>query len=501
MSIISRYTVAFFFAILFICSSVKATDLYPKREFRGAWIQAINGQLQGKSSNDAKAYLIDMLDKLQKANVNAILFQVRPEADALYNSSYEPWSRFLTGKQGVAPSPYWDPMEFMIAECHKRNMEFHAWINPYRAKIKTTQICDNHPYRLHPERFIVYDNQYYFNPALQVNRDYICQIVSDIVMRYDVDGIHMDDYFYPYKVKGLEFADGNFFASDSRGFTDRDEWRRDNVNQLIEQLHKTIRKTKPWVKFGVSPFGIYRNQSSDAKGSRTNGTQGYDDLYADVLLWVNKGWVDYCIPQLYWEIGHKAADYETLVGWWAKYADNRPLFIGQDVNRTVKAPDLQNPNINQQPRKMELQRSYSAVGGSCLWDAGSAANNVGNYREVLSASYHRYPALLPEFRFIDKKAPSKIKGAKAIDTDDGLMLVWLNKEARREMDKAVRFVVYRFNKGEKIDISNPAKIVEITNYPFYKLPYVNGETSYTYVITALDRLQNESKGVKCKVKL
>ena len=489
--------------LLFACAIlVLHAQEYPKREFRGAWIQAVNGQFQGMSPQKMQETLISQLNILQEAGINAIIFQIRPEADALYASKYEPWSRFLTGVQGKAPNPYWDPLQFMIDECHKRNMELHAWINPYRAKTKgTVSVAGNHPIKLYPDRFIEYDGQLYFDPGFPENRAYICRIVKDILERYDVDAIHMDDYFYPYPSPGKTIRDDVSFAQYGTGYANREDWRRNNVNQLIKEMHETIRATKPWVKFGISPFGIYRNQKNDPNGSQTNGLQNYDDLYADILLWVNNGWVDYNIPQVYWEIGHPAADYQELVKWWATHADNRPLFIGQDVMRTVKKADLQNPNIHQQARKMQLQRSYPAIEGSCQWYAAAVVDNPGNYRTTLTRYYHRYPALQPLYPFIDKKAPGKVRKVKDIWMSDGYVLFWTAPKAKTEMDKAIEYVVYRFKKGEKRDIEDASKIVCITRDTFYKLPYEDGETTYYYVITALDRLQNESKAIKKKIKL
>lgn len=484
--------------LFFSCATVKngSEKIQPKREFRGAWIQAVNGQFLGMNEEGMKNYLTTMLDNLQKVNVNAIIFQVRVEGDALYPSPYEPWSRYLTGVQGKDPG--WDPLAFMVTEAHRRNMELHAWINPYRARTKGTKsLARNHQSVLNPKNFIEYEGQLYFNPSLQSNRDHICKIVTDIIARYDVDGIHIDDYFYPYPTKGKEFNDDKWFRSS--GYKNKALWRRENVNRLIEQMHNCVRAQKPWIKFGVSPFGIYRNEKTWEWGSRTNGLQCYDDLNADVLHWIDNGWVDYCIPQIYWEIGHSAADYECLVEWWAKYAAKRPLYIGQDVNRTVKAQDTENPARHQLVRKMDIQRSYAAVKGSCLWDAASAANNVGSYRDILAQNYHSYPALMPAAPFIDKKAPGKVKGVSVIDADDGKVLVWLTEECDDVMNAPAKYVVYRFAKGEKVNIDSAKNIVAITKNGYYRIPAT--ETGkVTYVVTVLDRLQNESKGVKCKVK-
>ena len=270
---------------------------------------------------------------------------------------------------------------------------------------------------------------------------------------------------------------------------------------LIKQIHQTVRNAKPWVKFGISPFGIYRNQKSDPQGSATNGLQNYDELYADVLLWVRQGWIDYNIPQIYWHVGHPAADYGVLVEWWAKHSAGRPLFIGQSVTNTVQNADPTNNEIHQQALKMKLQRQYTAIGGSVQWPASDVVNNIGNYRQALVSEYHRYPALPPVFDFMDDEAPGKVKKVKPIWTADGYILFWTAPKHKDEMNRAVQYVVYRFNADEKVDTNDPSKIVTITRNTYYKLPYEDGKTKYRYVVTALDRLHNESKPVKKKVKL
>ena len=485
-----------------VFAQVQTGSAYPKREFRAAWIQSVNGQFRGMPTEKLKQNLIGQLNSLQKAGINAIIFQVRPEADALYASRLEPWSRFLTGVQGKAPEPYWDPMQFMIDECHKRGMEFHAWINPYRTKTTLkSELAPNHVYNIHPEWFVTYGDQLYFDPALPESRRHICMVVSDIVSRYDVDAIHMDDYFYPYPIKGKDFPDDASFARFGGGFSNKGDWRRSNVNVLIKKLHETIREIKPWVKFGVSPFGIYRNESSDPLGSKTKGLQNYDDLYADVLLWAREGWIDYNIPQIYWHIGHPVADYETLVKWWARNTENRPLFIGQSVMNTVQNADPKNLSINQLPRKMALQRAYQTIGGSCQWPASAVVENAGKYRDALIAEYHKYPALPPVFDFMDNEAPAKVRKMKPVWTEDGYILFWTAPKYKEEMNRAVQYVVYCFNDKEKVNIDDPSHIVAITRDNFYKLPYEDGKTKYRYVVTALDRLHNESKSVGKKIKL
>jgi len=488
---------------LLSCTSIFAqSDNYPKREFRGAWIQCVNGQYLGKSSAQLREMLSSQLNVLKQAGINAILFQVRAEGDALYQSKYEPWSRYLTGQQGVAPADGWDPLAWMVEQCHNRGMELHAWINPYRAKTKgTREMAKGHYCVKHPDRYFHYGDLYIFNPALESNRMYTCMVIEDIITRYDVDGIHMDDYFYPYPENGMELPDRAFFEADPRGFTDINDWRRDNVNLLIRDIHRLIRSTRPWVKFGISPFGIYRNSPNGEncrEGSATAGTQNYDDLYADVMLWSDKGWVDYLIPQIYWNIGTKVADYDVLCHWWNDYCGKRPLFIGQDVERTVKGIDPNDPNSHQMRAKYNIQRSLNHVKGSCQWYAAAVVNNPANYRTVLEQEYHRYPALQPEMKFIDAKAPGKPRKAKLKMTNGLVTLNWKAPKAKKELDKAVSYVVYRFPKGEKMNINNAENILAITRSTSFILDDGKNPFDFKYLVTALDRLSNESKAVKVK---
>ena len=486
-----------------LCAKQRPTSpTQPKREFRGAWIQCVNGQYLGKSMQDIRTMLSQQLDQLQDCGINAILFQVRAECDALYRSKYEPWSRYLTGRQGVAPDDGWDPLAWMVDECHKRGMECHAWINPYRAKTKgTTELVPGHVALRHKERVFQYDGLYILNPALAENRTYTCMVVEDILQRYDVDGIHMDDYFYPYPVAGQPLLDQIYFDADPRGFNDIRDWRRDNVSLLIRDLHHLIRSVKPWVKFGISPFGIYRNDPSHkntAAGSATSGLQNYDDLYADVRLWAQQGWIDYLIPQVYWNFGTRAADYGVLLHWWNDYCSQRPLFIGQDVERTVKEADPNNRSQHQMLIKYDLQRSLPHIQGSCQWYAAAVCNNPGNYRTVLKTRYHRFPALQPLMPFIDKKAPKKPRNVSAMTYGNAIRLSWNAPKAKKELDRAIQYVVYDFQPKEKVRLDNPANILCITRSTRIDLPLqLKG---HTVVVTALDHLHNESKAVKVKVK-
>ena len=479
----------------------------PKHEFRGAWIHVIGqSQYQNMSVGEMKQYFVNLLDKLQADHVNAIIFQVRPTADAFYLSDYEPWSRYLTGTQGKAPEGNFDPMAFLIREAHKRGMEFHAWLNPYRVTASDNDVlCDTHLYYRYPERFIKYGKQLFFDPGLPENRNWICTIVRDIVSRYDVDAIHMDDYFYPYPIAGEKFNDDNSFRkyAPQQGFTANQigDWRRNNVNLLIEQIKRTIILTKPWVRFGVSPFGIYRNKKStpDGSGSNTNGLQNYDDLYADVLLWMKKGWIDYCVPQIYWEIGHPAADYDTLIRWWsANRSKDCQLYIGQDIDRTVKASDLNVPGRNQLPRKMQLERTLPGIDGNCWWYAYTLARNTGGISDSLRNNYQAYPALIPAFTNMHKKAPKDVKSLKAEWTPNGYLLHWKQNGDPKNPEKAQYYVIYRFKDKDKTALNDPSKIVAVTRETSFILPYEKGTMKYKYVVTSVDRFHNETKKGKSK---
>lgn len=476
----------------------------PKREFRGAWIQAVNCQFQGIPAKVLKQTLSDQLDSLASCGINAILFQVRVEGDALYKSEIEPWSRYLTGEQGKTPDEDWDPLSFMVEQCHNRGMEIHAWINPFRAKTKpTTKISPLHQYKQHPDRFIKYGDMVLFNPALKVNRDFICGVAADIVNRYNIDGLHIDDYFYPYPEDGINFNDDAYFRSDSRSFKSKADWRRDNVNRFIEELHDTIKSIKPWVKFGISPFGIYRNQSAEyPEGSVSNGLENYSGLYADILYWIEQGWMDYCIPQVYWNVGNKVADYEILTRWWAEHAGDCPMYIGQDVERTIAGTDpTPGSNDHQERYKMNLQRSLEGLQGSCQWPAKSVVDNVEDYRTILKNEYYNYPSLQPISPTLPQDIPGKVRKIMYLETADGPVLFWTAPKCKSEIDRADKYVVYRFKKSEKIDIEDPSKIVGIINQSFFSLPEAEKKSTYIYVVTALSRVQVESQPVKCKVKL
>lgn len=479
-------------SILLISGLLAAASMWsanPKEEFRGAWIHTVHQPQYSRQSTDQnKAYLTSLLDSLQMTGVNAIVFQVRPCADAFYDSKFEPWSKFLSGENGKAPSPAWDPLQFMIDESHKRGMELHAWLNPYRVTTSAKDVlpADHRVYK-EPWRFVTFNGATYFDPGLPENREFICNVVSDIISRYDVDAIHMDDYFYPYPVAGQKFPDDASYKKYGKGLS-LDDWRRENVNLLIKDIHGTIAQTKPWVRFGISPFGIWRNESSDPRGSKTNGLQNYDDLYADVLLWTKEGWVDYMLPQLYWTLENKRASSLELAGWWDKNANGRHMYFGQDVGATMKTPDLEPSTEKSQLRhKVELSRELKNVQGNCWWPGYSITRNYLGVADSLANDLQSTIALVPSYPWINSKKPEAVTG---VNIKNGVVS-WKGRPTNNSAEDVIQYVVYKSSTSDQNAIENPENIIAVTRETSFKLPETVEKGSIIFV-TALDRVNNES---------
>ena len=399
-----------------VCQHTQAQQGTPNYEFRGVWIATVaNIDWPSKktlSVAEQKAEFIRILDMHQRNGMNAMVVQVRPAADALYPSQFEPWSEFLTGTQGLPPTPYYDPLEFMITETHKRGMEFHAWLNPYRAvfNLKTSSVSPSHITRIHPEWFLVYgDNKEgfkkYFNPGLPEVRQHLSRVVKDLVTRYDLDGVHMDDYFYPYRIAGKEFPDQQTFAKYGKGL-DKEVWRRSNCDSVIFQIHNIVRSVNPRLRFGISPFGVWRNKSQDAMGSDTKaGQTNYDDLYADILLWLQKGWIDYVVPQLYWERGHKLCDYDVLLDWWNEHTYGKHLYIGHGIYRAGSNTAWK--NANEIPKEIQALRAYPTTQGSIYFSSKTFEKNPYGWNDSLRNRYYRYPALVPPMSWINNDIPQQ----------------------------------------------------------------------------------------------
>ena len=455
-----KKNVYFFIFFLFLVHKGFSQNLKnPLFEFRAVWVgSVVNSDLpscNNLTTEQQKAEFIQLADLHQRNGMNALIVQIRPCGDALYNSKYEPWSEYLTGTQGNPPNPYYDPLEFMIEETHKRGMEFHAWLNPYRAvfNIKESSVASTHLSKINPKWFLNYAGKKYFNPALPAVRTHFIKIITDIIERYAVDGIHIDDYFYPYKDKDKEFPDEWFYKKFGGGFNSKADWRRSNCDSIIKQIWETINTLPRRVKFGVSPFGVWRNADVDSRGSNTKaGTSNYDGLYADILLWLKKGWMDYCVPQLYWERGHKLCDYDILLDWWNKNVFGRQLFIGHGVYKIDENSAKGWKNVNELPNQIKDLRKYATTQGSVFYSSKYFNRNPYGWNDSLQQNYYATPAIVPPMPWIDSTKPNTPTITQK--TDGGIGITYSgNKNIK----------AYAFFIGEDKKTAICKKIVQVNN--------------------------------------
>jgi len=404
------------------------------REFRGAWIATVNNidwpSKPGLSTTDQKKELRDLISRAATLKLNCVIFQVRPACDALYLSAHEPWSEYLTGKMGQAPEPFYDPLTFALNEAHRRGLELHAWFNPYRARYKGAQgdASSNHVSRTLPDNVKSYDGFEWLDPAEPTARAQSLRVILDVLRRYDVDGIHIDDYFYPYPdSKQTEFPD-NASWKRYRGKLSRNDWRRMHINNFIRDLHGEIHKIKPWVKFGVSPFGIWR----PGYPKQIKGLDAYDALYADARLWLREGWLDYCAPQLYWQIAPKAQSYPVLMQWWHE----------QNPKRRHLWPGNNSARIDPWPAKeiisqIDLTRRHPGATGNIHWNLSALFDNRKDIATKLQKGAYAHLALPPSSPWLDKNPPknpavnAKWNGAKQLiqvtwrETEKDTLRRWL----------------------------------------------------------------------------
>lgn len=487
---------------LFIFLSAQPAQAQPKYEFRGVWIATVNNidwpQAGLTDTEKQKADYIRLLDLHQKNGMNAMIVQVRPAADAFYPSQYEPWSQWLTGQQGKPPSPYYDPLQFMIEETHKRGMEFHAWLNPYRAvhHIGQSSVAPGHITRIHPEWFLTYGDKKYFDPGNKQAQAFVVKVVRDIVKRYDVDAIHMDDYFYPYRIPGKEFPDAASYNR-SGSTLSKDDWRRSNVDSIIHALSKAIKEEKKMCRFGISPFSVWRNKDKDPlRGSDTRaGQTNYDDLYADILLWLQKGWIDYVTPQLYLEIGHDKIDYVKMLDWWSRNSFGKHIYIGHGIYRTSENhPKWKNPE--EIPNQIKWLRRYPNVQGSIYFSSKSFERNPNGWNDSLQNTYYKYPALVPPMRWIDNEKPWPPIVERTIVDDS---VIQLNvKPDPRNLVEIKYYVVYQYAADSHSETFGnvPRYLSKIVVKPEgfqLKEALSSNHFSYRYVITAVGRNNNESE--------
>jgi uncharacterized lipoprotein YddW (UPF0748 family) len=458
------------------------------REFRAVWVATVANidwpSKPGVSTDQARNEMIAILDKCKELKLNAVIWQIRPCADALYDSKLEPWSEFLTGRSGKAPNPYWDPLEFGVREAHKRGIEFHCWFNPYRAKhsIQKGDLSMDHISNAQPNIVKQYGEFKWMDPGEKATQRHSLGVIFDVVKRYDVDGIHVDDYFYPYKsyAKGADFPDDHSYQiyTNSGGRMPRNDWRRANVDSFIRDAYEGIHKIKPWVKFGISPFGIYRpGQPSTVKA----GMDQFADLYADPLKWWQKGWCDYMTPQLYWKINSEQP-YRDLLSWWQKQnSTKRNLWPG---NYTSKTDRIETEGSAIWPAseivdQVQATREMGA-GGNVHFSMRALMHNAGGITDALRKLYSQ-PALVPASPWLAEGGPKKPHIRPSGDKSGGRMgFLW----GPGGNGDTLRWVcVYSLNGGTW------TKDVISADQPNFS---VTGNPS-AVAVTVVDRVGNESE--------
>ena len=507
--LIAKYKINFSCIVLiylFISFSFKSfstpfltiNDTFPKREFRGVWVATVNNidwpSKAGLSSKDQQKEFERLVNYCKNLGINAMIVQIRASADAFYYSKYEPWSHWLTGQQGKEPTTFYDPLNFMIETCHKNNIEFHAWINPFRS-VQSSRIglSENHIFNKKPEWHFQYNGMQILNPGLPEVRDYLCMIIEDIVRRYDVDAIHFDDYFYPYPVKQESISDIETFEKYNSKKLTLADWRRENINIFIKKVSATITQTKPEVKFGISPPGIWRNEYKDPEGTKTKGLSSFDDIFADSRLWIKHSWVDYIIPQIYWNISHKIADYKTITEWWGKNSFNTQIYIGHAAYK------MNNENIKawkdgrEIDRQIANNRKYKNISGSAFFSISSLMDNAKSFADSIKSKYYKHPALLPAMTWKDSIPANAPIHFKKVKTDKGWLLSWKESPIAFDGDTAKGYLLYRFPDTCKFNTENTKYLISFI--PFGQKNYhdIHASTKlYHYLLTAYDHFNNES---------
>lgn len=387
-----------------------------QRELRAVWIATVANidwpSGRGLSSEEQKAELRTLFDRVEQLNMNTVIFQIRPATDALYHSDLEPWSEFLTGKQGLPPEPWYDPLSFAIEEAHKRGMELHAWINPFRSRHPSGRsgLADNHLSRHKPDIVKEYGRYLWMDPGEQASHDWTIRVVRDIIRRYDVDAIHIDDYFYPYRERDeneelIDFPDQESFNKyvETGGEKSRSDWRRDNVNRFIERLHLEIKEENPRVRFGISPIGLWR---PDDQGEEIQGFNAYEEIYADSRKWFAKGWLDYFTPQLYWPIDQEGQRYPVLLRWWEEQNEmNRHFWPGNFTSRVRDRGERAWP-VSEITEQIRITRKSKGATGNIHFSMSALMNESVPLADSLMALY-KEPSLVPETSWIDAEPPGR----------------------------------------------------------------------------------------------
>jgi uncharacterized lipoprotein YddW (UPF0748 family) len=464
------------------------------RELRGMWLTTVMNidfpSRPGLTEAKVKAEYLRWLDLAVAQRHNAIFVHVRPSGDAFWPSAYAPWSEWLTGRRD-GKSPGWDPMAFMVTEAHARNLEFHAWFNPYRGTqpapsgpgADLRKLAPGNPLLTHRDWVIAYPKgktaRLYYDPGNPAARKFVEDAMLEAVRKYDVDGVHFDDFFYPYPEAGQDFPDGRSFARYGQGRS-RAQWRRDNVDTLVREMDQRIKELKPWVKFGISPFGIWRNRATDPQGSDSSGLEAYDAIYADTRKWVRQGWLDYIVPQLYWTIGFPKADYAKLLPWWSELVKGTgvQLWIGEGDYRVGEKGDWSDPA--ELDRQLTLNDRYGVQGQVHFSAQQIRADRLGATSRYRNRHYAR-PALVPLMKQLPAAAPGAPRLTGATRGEDGVLRFTTAEGAG---PKAASWALYRVS-GAAADLVNTGRAGRPVADP------APAAGPATYCLSGLDRSGNE----------
>jgi len=473
----------------------------PPREFRGVWVATVANidwpSKPGLSVEKQQAELIAILDKSVQMHLNAVVFQVRPACDAFYASPFEPWSEYLTGQQGQAPSPMYDPLEFAVTEAHKRGLELHAWFNPYRARHNESKspTSADHVSKTHPELIRKYAKFLWLDPGEPGVQDYTTQVVMDVVKRYDVDGVHLDDYFYPYREndsrnREIPFPDEASYQKYTQGggTLSRDDWRRENVNILIQRLYKEIKQEKPWVKFGISPFGIWR----PGNPTQIKGFDAYVQIYADSRKWLQEGWCDYFTPQLYWKIDQTPQSYPVLLNWWINQnSQARHIWPGNYTSRVgddSKAPWTLHEIVYQ----VKTTRGHAGSTGNVHFSMKAFLKNQGGIADGLAKSVYGLPALVPASPWLGEVKLGKPGIMRSEDPVTGGSVLTLQPAAE---DKVWLWCIQTYTRG-----TWNTQVIPGTKANFALSANKAAPLPDAFAISAIDRLGNQGPVVTVPLK-
>lgn len=481
------------------------TSGQPERQLRAAWIATVTNldwpSRPGLPIVTQQQEFLQQLDALQQMRMNAAIVQIKPMADAFYPSQYGPWSEYLTGVQGKDPG--YNPLAFLLSETHKRNLEFHAWFNPFRISFQSdiNKLAPDHPARQHRDWVVSYGGKLYYNPGVPAARAFVISSILEVVKNYDIDAVHLDDYFYPSRIANQDFPDNATYQRyGAAKFARKDDWRRDNISAFVRTLSQNIKQAKPYVKFGISPFGVWRNKSADPTGSATNaGQTNYDDLYADTRTWLANNWLDYIAPQIYWNVGFPAAPYEELIRWWTNEVKGRNvhLYIGQAAYKIAAWTDPE-----EMPKQLAYNLRTSAISGSIFFSLKDLLANPRGIKDRLISDIYKQKALVPAMPWLTYKAhktPHEIASLNAQQTARGVALSWQDVSS----DTTAYYALYRLEDSTNTcNLSDPRFLLATVRrdtrnaqQTFVDTTAHRGKT-YTYYITALDRLHNESKPSK-----